>query len=207
MIGANDYHQKWPVVLASASATRASVLRQAGVDFSIHAAEINEEAVKNSMRVANRSALDTAQALSDLKASQVSVSYPEALVIGSDQMLARDEAWLDKPKNLLRAREQLLSLRGRNHQLLTAVSVARGGAVIWRDCATSELVMRNFSDEFLDRYLESEKNDVCDSVGGYRLEGRGIQLFSRVDGVYFDILGLPLVSLLNFLREHGAIEQ
>jgi len=134
-------------------------------------------------------------------------SYSEALVIGSDQMLARDEAWLDKPKNLLRAREQLLSLRGRNHQLLTAVSVARGGAVIWRDCATSELVMRNFSDEFLDRYLESEKNDVCDSVGGYRLEGRGIQLFSRVDGVYFDILGLPLVSLLNFLREHGAIEQ
>ena len=207
MIGANDCDQKWLVVLASGSATRANVLREAGIGFSIHAAEIDEDAIKNSMRAENRSALDTAQALSDLKASQVSLNYPEALVIGSDQVLARDEAWLDKPKNLLRAREQLLSLRGRNHQLLTAVSVARRGAVIWRDCATSELVMRNFSDEFLDRYLESEKNDVCDSVGGYRLEGRGIQLFSRVDGVYFDILGLPLVSLLNFLREHGAIEQ
>ena len=207
MIGANDCDQKWLVVLASGSATRANVLREAGIGFSIHAAEIDEDAIKNSMRAANRSALDAAQALSDLKASQVSLSYPEALVIGSDQVLVRDEAWLDKPKNLVRAREQLLSLRGRNHHLFTAVSVARGGVVIWRHCATSELVMRNFSDEFLDRYLELEKKDVCDSVGGYRLEGRGIQLFSRVDGVYFDILGLPLVSLLNFLREYGAIEQ
>jgi len=198
--------QKVSVVLASGSATRASVLREAGVSFSIHAAAIDEAAVKTSMRASDRSALDTAQALADLKASQVSSKYPEALVIGGDQILACGSHWLDKPKNLTGAREQLLLLRGREHRLLTAVSAARAGNVVWRFCVTSELVMRDFSDDFLDNYLESEKSNVCKSVGGYRLEGPGIQLFSRIGGVYFDILGLPLVSLLNFFRQEGVIQ-
>ena len=199
--------QKVSVVLASGSATRAAVLREAGVSFSIHPAAIDEAVVKNSMRASNRSALDTAQALADLKASEVSSNYLKDLVIGGDQILACGSRWLDKPKNLIGAREQLLLLRGRKHELLTAVSAARAGKVIWRFCTTSELVMRDFSDDFLDNYLEWEKNNVCKSVGGYRLEGPGIQLFSRIGGVYFDILGLPLVSLLNFLRQQGVIQE
>ncbi|PPR16306.1 MAG: Septum formation protein Maf [Alphaproteobacteria bacterium MarineAlpha9_Bin7] len=207
MIIANDYRQKLPVVLASASATRAAVLKGAGVGFSIHAAQIDEDSVKHSMHSANRSALDTAQALSDLKASQVSLGYPEALVIGGDQMLVCSDTWFDKPRDLATAREQLCLLRGRAHELLTAISVARGGAVIWRFSVTSELVMRCFSDEFLDRYVESEREHACNSIGGYRLEGLGVQLFSKINGEYYDILGMPLISLLNFLREHGAIEE
>ena len=207
MIIANDYRQKVPVVLASASATRAAILKGAGVGFSIHAAQIDEDSVKHSMHSANRSALDTAQALSDLKSSQVSLGYPEALVIGGDQMLVCGDTWLDKPSNLALAREQLCLLRGRDHELLTAVSVARGGTVIWRFSVISELVMRRFSDEFLDRYVESEKEQVCNAVGGYRLEGLGVQLFSRINGEYYDILGMPLMALLSFLREHGAVEE
>ena len=207
MIIANDYRQKLPVVLASASATRAAVLKGAGVGFSIHAAQIDEDSVKHSMHSANRSALDTAQALSDLKASQVSLGYPEALVIGGDQMLVCSDTWFDKPRDLATAREQLCLLRGRAHELLTAISVARGGAVIWRFSVTSELVMRCFSDEFLDSYVELEREHACNSVGGYRLEGLGVQLFSKINGEYYDILGMPLISLLNFLREHGAIEE
>ena len=202
-----DNDQKVSVVLASGSATRASVLREAGVSFSIHAAAIDETVVKNSMRASDQSALETAQALADLKASQVSSNYPNALAIGGDQILACGPHWLDKPKNLVGAREQLLLLRGQEHQLLTAVSAARAGKIIWQFCATSELVMRDFSDDFLDNYLESEKSNVCKSVGGYRLEGPGIQLFSRIGGVYFDILGLPLVPLLNFLRQQGVIQE
>ena len=136
MIIANDYRQKLPIVLASASATRAAVLKGAGVGFSIHAAQIDEDSVKHSMHSANRSALDTAQALSDLKASQVSLGYPEALVIGGDQMLVCGDTWFDKPRDLATAREQLCLLRGRAHELLTAISVARGGAVIWRFSVT-----------------------------------------------------------------------
>ena len=207
MIIANDYRQKLPIVLASASATRAAVLKGAGVGFSIHAAQIDEDSVKHSMHSANRSALDTAQALSDLKASQVSLGDPEALVIGGDQMLVCSDTWFDKPRDLATVREQLCLLRGRAHELLTAISVARGGAVIWRFSVTSELVMRCFSDEFLDRYVESEREHACNSIGGYRLEGLGVQLFSKINGEYYDILGMPLISLLNFLREHGAIEE
>ena len=202
---AND--QKVSIVLASGSATRAAVLQQAGVSFSIHAAAIDEAVVKNTMRASDRSASDTAQALADIKASEVSSSYPKALVIGGDQLLTCGSHWLDKPRNLSGAREQLLLLRGQEHQLLTAVSVARAGKVIWRFCAISELVMRDFSDDFLDKYLEAEKSHVCKSVGGYRLEGLGIQLFSGIGGVYFDILGLPLVQLLNFLRLQGVIQE
>lgn len=207
MIIANDYRQRPPVVLASASATRAAILKGAGIGFSIHAAQIDEDSVKHSMHSANRSALDTAQALSDLKASQVSLGYPEALVIGGDQMLVCGDTWFDKPRDLATVREQLCLLRGRAHELLTAISVARGGAVIWRFSVTSELVMRCFSDEFLDRYVESEREHACNSIGGYRLEGLGVQLFSKINGEYYDILGMPLISLLNFLREHGAIEE
>ena len=207
MIIANDYRQKLPVVLASASPTRAAVLKGARVGFSIHAAQIDEDSVKHSMYSANRSALDTAQALSDLKASQVSLGYPEALVIGGDQMLVCGDTWFDKPCDLAMVREQLCLLRGRAHELLTAISVARGGAVIWRFSVTSELVMRCFSDEFLDRYVESEREHACNSIGGYRLEGLGVQLFSKINGEYYDILGMPLISLLKFLREHGAIEE
>ena len=203
----HDNCNKMSVILASRSATRADLLTRAGVRFSIQPSIIDEATIKNSMRSENRTPSETAQVLSDLKASSVSEKHPTALVIGSDQMLALNEVCLDKPTDLINARQQLVLLRGQTHHLLSAVSVARQGSVIWRFCADSELTMRDFSNQFLEHYLQSERARICESVGGYKLEGLGIQLFSSIDGMYFDILGLPLVALLDFLRKKGVVAE
>jgi len=130
---------------------------------------------------------------------------PGALVIGADQLLASGAAWLDKPRDLGDAREQLLRLRGRTHILATAVCAARDGVPVWRATSAPELTMRRFSREFLDAYLVAEGAALLFSVGAYRLEGRGVQLFSRISGDYFSILGLPLIELLGFLRDSGRL--
>ena len=201
----HEKREKMSVILASRSATRADLLTRAGVPFSVQPSMVDEPRIKKSMRLEKRTPSETAQVLSDLKASSVSETHPTALVIGSDQMLALNEIWLDKPTDLIKARQQLILLRGQTHHLLSAVSVACDGSIIWRFCADSELTMRNFSDQFLDHYLESESAGICESVGGYKLEGLGIQLLSSIDGIYFDILGLPLIELLEFLRAKGVV--
>ena len=198
---------KMSVILASRSAARADLLTRAGVRFSVQPSTVDEATIKKSMRLEKRAPSETAQVLSDLKASSVSEKHPTALVIGSDQMLVLNEIWLDKPTDLIKARQQLVLLRGQTHHLLSAVSVARQGSVIWRFCADSELTMRDFSNQFLEHYLQSERERICESVGGYKLEGLGIQLFSSIDGMYFDILGLPLVALLDFLRKKGVVAE
>jgi len=193
------------VILASASATRAALLAEAGLALRTNPAGIDENALKSALRANGTEAGDAALALAEAKALPVSVRHEGALVIGADQMLVLDRRWFDKPRSAAEAREHLLVLRGRRHELVTAVCVARDGAVLWRHVERPSLVMRAFSAAFLDAYLATIGDDVLTTVGGYRLEGRGVQLMARVDGDFFSILGLPLLPLLEFLRGHGAV--
>ena len=193
------------LILASASPARAALLRTAGVAVTVEPAAIDEAQLKCAARAAGKSAVDGAATLAAAKACSVSERAPEALVIGADQILAVGSAWFDKPADLDAAREQLCVLRGRSHDLATAVCVARGGSVLWQAVSVPKLTMRDFSDAFLDEYIAAEGEALLGSVGAYRLEGLGVQLFERISGDHFAVLGLPLLELLAFLRERGAI--
>lgn len=193
------------LVLASASKTRAAVLQAAGVEFIVRPSSVNEAAIKLSMRTETAAPEAVVKALANAKAHEVSLQLPEMLVIGSDQVLVCDGTLFDKPSDLRVARAQLERLRGREHTLITAVSVVRNGLEIWSTLACSRLTLRAFSDEFLDRYLEVVREGVTKSVGGYQLEGVGAQLLERVEGDWFAILGLPLIPLLEFLRDQDVL--
>lgn len=196
-----------PVFLASASAIRRQVLTNAGLAFEAVRPLIDEEALKLSLRAQGLSPREQADALAEAKARSVSSSRA-GLVIGCDQILAIDKDALDKPADLAAARSHLQRLRGRRHTLICAVVVCREGEPIWRHVETPQLTMRSFSDAFLEAYLEQVGTEAaCASVGAYQLEGVGVQLFSRIEGDYFSILGLPLLALLDFLRLHGAASQ
>ena len=194
------------IVLASGSQTRQRLLRAAGVGFSVDVAQIDETAVIESLRAERAPAREVADLLAELKAVKVSARISGAFVIGADQVLSCGAELFEKPGTWGRAREQLLRLRGRTHVLSSAVSVARDGAVIWRDLAEARLTMRDFSDGFLDAYLAEAGEGILGSVGAYHVEGSGIQLFSCIEGDTFTILGLPLVPLLDFLRLHGMLK-
>lgn len=193
------------VVLASASTARAALLRAAGIGFAVEPAAIDESRLKDNARRAGDPPIRCALALAAEKACAVSRRHPEALVIGGDQLLAAGADWFEKPRDLAEARTQLLALRGRTHTLATAVCVAQGGTTQWEATSASELTMRCFSDAFLDAYILAEGESLLGSVGGYRLEGRGVQLFARISGDHFAVLGLPLLELLEFLRERGVV--
>ncbi len=180
------------------------MLEEAGLAFEVDVPRVDEEAARASYRAGAMKPRDQADALAELKALSVSRRRPE-FVIGADQMLAVEGETLDKPKDVAEARTHLLRLRGRTHELITAAVVAREGAVIWRHVETPRLRMRAFSDAFLDDYLQRVGEGVLSSVGAYQLEGLGAQLFERVEGDYFSVLGLPLLPLLSFLREHGVV--
>jgi septum formation protein len=194
-----------PVVLASASPTRAALLRSAGISIAIDAAAIDEAEVKASLRAARAAPAAIAESLAELKAQRVSRRHASSLVIGADQVLECDGALFDKPVDLAAARIQLLALRGRAHRLLSAVVLARDGQRVWHYVDRADLKMREFSAGFLDRYLESIGDAALSSVGAYQLEGLGAQLFASIDGDYFTILGLPLMPLLDILREYGVL--
>lgn len=193
------------LVLASSSATRATLLRSAGLAFEARPAAVDEAALKQSAQAEGLSPADAAILLAEAKAMRIARRDPEALVIGADQLLVCDGQWFDKPETPAAARDQLLALRGKAHILFTALVAWRGGRRVWHHVATPKLVMRDFSDAFLDHYLAAEGAAVCSSVGAYRLEGLGVQLFRDVQGEHSAILGLPLMPLLGFLRQHGAI--
>lgn len=195
------------LILASASSARAAMLRAAGIAFSIEPANLDEGAVKRHARDSDEPALACAAMLAAAKACLVSEHFPAAFVVGGDQILAVGEEWFDKPRDRAEARAQLLRLRGRAHRLATAVCVARGGMVLWRAESAPELTMRRFSEAFLDAYLMAEGELILGSVGAYCLEGRGAQLFSRINGDHFAVLGLPLIELLSFLRSCGMIPE
>jgi len=194
-----------PLILASNSETRLRILRSAGVSVTAQAARVDEDAIKRSARETGAPADDTALTLARLKASRIAGRHPEAVVIGADQMLVCEGVWFDKPADFAAVRDQLLALRGRAHHLLTAVVAMRGSAELWHYIARPRLVMRSFSDAFLDLYLDAERDAVCASVGGYRYEGAGAQLFDDVQGDFFAILGLPLLPLLAYLRQYGIL--
>jgi septum formation protein len=195
------------VVLASASRPRARMLANAGVAVTVAPASVDETSIKASMQAAGGDVADVAEMLAATKAQQVSRNHGGKLVIGADQMLACDDRWFDKPADLTAARNQLLSLRGRSHELISAVCVVRDGAVIWHHIERATVTMRPFSDDFIDSYIENMGQAILATVGGYELEGLGAQLFSGIDGDYFTILGMPLLPLLDFLRGHGVVAE
>lgn len=194
-----------PLVLASASAARRAVLEGAGLRFEALPAAVDEAAIKEAAQAEGIAAADAAIILAEAKAERIARRHPEALVIGCDQLLVCEGRWFDKPPDLAAARAQLLALRGRRHELVTAVVCHRQGSRIWQHVATPRLAMRDFSDAFLDAYLAAEGERVTTSVGAYRLEGPGVHLFAAVQGEHAAILGMPLLPLLGFLRQHGVL--
>lgn len=191
------------VILVSTSPIRQTVLKHAGVDFTVRSPLADEARLKKTLGVAKPE--DIAMALAEAKAR--SVSEPESLdlVIGADQVLELAGEVFDKPRDLTEARAHLSALRGKTHELHSALACARGGKIIWRCASTARLTMRSFSQAFLDSYLTRMGGEATRSVGAYKLEGEGIQLFEKVEGDYFTILGLPLLPLLAFLREQGEL--
>jgi septum formation protein len=192
------------LILASASASRRDLLRATGLDFEVRPARVDEAATRRTARAEGKSAEATALLLAELKARHIAHEQPDALVIGADQILVCEGDWFEKPPSLAAAREQILTLRGRSHALATAVVCARGAECLWQHVERPRLTMRRFSDTFLDAYLVAEGERVTSTVGAYRLEGPGIHLFDRVEGEHSAVLGLPLLPLLEFLRQYGV---
>lgn len=193
------------VVLASASKARARLLEAAGLRLIIDPAAIDEAEIRMSLVGEGARARDIADALAALKAVRISNRHPGRLVLGADQVLACDDKLFEKPQDLAQARTQLIALSGKAHRLISAAAAARDGAVIWRHVASARLQMRPLSTDFIEAYLAAAGASVLSSVGAYALEGLGAQLFSRVEGDYFTVIGLPLLPLLEFLRSQRVI--
>jgi septum formation protein len=195
------------LILASGSRFRRKMLENAGVSFSVVAADVDEPAARAQMmhEAPHMLPADVALRLAELKALDVSAQHRDVLIIGADQVLALEGQIFGKPADEPAAREQLRQLRGRTHTLPTAVVLARNGAIVWRHVSIAELDMRSFSDEFLEAYLAAAGGILTETVGGYALEGLGAQLFSRIAGDYFTIIGLPLMPLLAELRARGEL--
>ena len=192
------------IILASGSEIRREILTGAGIDFDVIVKPVDEAEIKQSMLAQESRVADIADALAEAKARRVSLGE-SGLVIGADQIMEMDDQLFDKPKTMEEARERLMFMRGKTHHLIGAVVICDNGNPVWRHLAKTRLTMRNFSETFLDEYLEFEGEDILKSVGAYRFEGRGSQLFSEVKGDFFSILGLSLLPVLDYLRERGAI--
>jgi septum formation protein len=191
------------VVLASGSATRRTLLENAGVACTVVPPRVSEDAIKANLR--DTGPAQIAETLAEAKALDVARRAPDALVIGADQVLDCGGVRLDKPNDRAEALDQLKTLRGRAHDLVTAACVAEQSAIVWRHTNRITLHMRPASDAFLDSYLDRLGERALAGPGAYQLEGPGAQLFERVDGDFFSVLGLPLLPLLGFLRRRGAL--
>ena len=194
-----------PLVLASKSAIRHAVLRDAGIPVAVEPADIDERAIEQ--RSAKQAAGELAAVLAREKARTVAARLPGRLVLGADQTLALGERRFSKPADRAGARRQLAALRGQTHELHSAVALARGSSVLFEHREVARLTMRSFSDQFLEAYLDAAGAALTASVGGYQLEKVGIQLFERIQGDHFTILGLPLVPLLEYLRTAGWLAE
>ncbi|MEQ9505578.1 MAG: Maf family protein [Hyphomonas sp.] len=194
------------VILASGSASRRALLAASGVDAEPIAPNVDEESFRTALRAEKVSVRDQAMQLAEMKAVRVSQSRP-GLVIGGDQMLALGDEAFDKPRDLAEARSHLIRLSGKSHTLETAIVVCEEGRPVWRHLARPKLTMRPLSPEFIDTYVEACGDSLLSTVGAYQLEGLGAQLFSRIEGDYFSILGLPLLPLLDYLRTRKVLVQ
>lgn len=195
-----------PLILASASPVRLELLRNAGIVVVAQAARVDEVAARQAMSHERAKPRDVADTLAEMKAMKVARNHPAGLVLGCDQTLALDDQVLSKPEDMDDARRQLMSLRGRSHQLHSAIVLFHEGRPVWRFIGTAKLTMRDVTDNYLETYLARTWPAVSGSVGSYMLEGEGIRLFSEVEGDYFTILGLPLLPLLSYLCARGFIE-
>ncbi len=198
-----------PLILASASAVRAKLLSDAGLRFEAVDSRVDEDAIKAGFAPSDtdpeRETDTLALKLAEAKALAVSATKPGALVIGADQILSCEGKRYDKPKSMAEARANLLAFRGRPHILHSGLVLATAGETVWNLTARATLTMREFGEDFLDAYLEETGDRVMKSVGCYQLEGPGVQLFERIEGDYFSILGLPMLPLLDELRRRGVI--
>jgi len=194
----------FPLVLASSSPFRRMLMENAGLSFECRAADIDERSIESGLQ--NASPDETAATLARAKAIDVSRHFPGAIVIGSDQTMSLGTRVYHKPKSIDEARESVLSLSGKTHRLNSAIALVRDGQVVWEHVAHADLTVRDLSDSFVNGYLQRVGEKVFSSVGAYQLEGEGIQLFSKIEGDYFTILGLPMLPLLDKLRDLGAID-
>ncbi len=194
------------LILASQSPFRRMLMENAGLVFEAEAARIDERAVEAALAARNPSPQDVAKTLAIEKARDVSARHPGALVIGSDQTLSLEGLVFHKPADLAEAKSHLASMSGRTHSLNCGIALVRDGETLWSHVSVAHLTMRLLSESFIDRHLARVGEKVLASVGAYQLEGEGVQLFERIDGDYFTILGLPLLPLLAKLRDLGAID-
>ena len=196
------------LILASASRSRARMLKNAGISAEAIASGVDEDVIKREGQIDGLLMDDIAMALAQAKARAVSTQYPNALVNGADQILVCDGQNYDKPHDMVEARRHLQSLSGKRHELLTAACISVGAVgddIVWQHLSAPQLRMRVLDESFIATYLETAGPVVLESVGAYQLEGRGAQLFDHVEGDFFSILGLPLLPLLAFLREQGPV--
>jgi len=194
------------LILASASEIRQTLLRQAGIPFKAHAARIDEATITAAMSNEGGTARDIADALAEFKARKIAAKHPDAMVIGCDQVLEFRGNLLSKPTGLEDAISQLIMLRGQQHKLLSAIVVYENGEPVWRHVGQVRLLMRDLSDDYIAKYMSRNWPGIADSVGSYKLEQEGSRLFSRIEGDYFTVLGLPLLELVGFLTQRGVIE-
>lgn len=195
------------LILASGSSIRQSLLQNAGVEFGVHAARVDEDAIRDALLSEDASPRDIADALAEMKARKVSDKFPGTLVIGCDQVLSFEGEVFSKPSSRDEVRSQLQKLRGNRHQLLSAVVIYEDGKPVWRHVGVVRLSMHRFSDAYLDGYIDRNWDSIRHSVGGYKLEEEGVRLFTQIDGDYFTVLGLPLLNLLSYLGLRGLLEQ
>ena len=193
------------VTLASGSESRRRLLTAAGIDAAAVKPNVDEDAMKAGLRAEGMSVRDQAMRLAEMKAIKISQRVP-GLVIGGDQMLALDNEAFDKPKDLVAAADHLRKLSGKAHTLETAIVVCENGEPVWRHLARPRLTMRPLTEEFIEDYVERVGEPLLSTVGAYQLEGLGAQLFNKIEGDYFSILGLPLLPLLDYLRIRGVIK-
>lgn len=193
------------IILASGSETRQKMFKSAGIHAQIAPPHVDEGTVKESLKAEGAKPLDIAFALAELKAKSISVLYPDALVIGADQILDQKGNLLTKAKNRAQAQATLRTLSGEKHRLLSAAVAVQAGQVIWRGSDRADLTVRPLSDPFISHYLDQLGDRAYNSVGCYHLEGLGAQLFQKVDGDYYTILGFPMLGFMQFLRDRGVI--
>lgn len=194
------------IVLASSSDIRGQLLRNAGVSFDVVPARVDEAAFRDAMLASGSSARDIADGLAEIKAQKISAKSPDDLVIGCDQVLNFQGQLISKPDRPDTALEQLRQMRGARHELLSAAVICENGQPIWRHVGVVRLMMRSFSDEYLDSYVTRNWDSIRHSVGAYKLEEEGVRLFSQVQGDYFTVLGLPLLELLSYLTLRGDLD-